>query len=180
MLNDVAVFKRIKEGDIKIFENVFRQYYTLLCIYAFGITGRKDIAEEVVQDVFYNIWKKRENIHILRSIKNYLYGAVRNQSLQYLEHLTMEERHRLHVLNGENMDAELSPQEKLEYKELEGVIERTLNRLPERRLQIFRMHRMDGKKYKEIADRFSISVKTVEAEMTKAYRALRKEIERYT
>lgn len=180
MLNDVAVFKRIKEGDIKIFENVFRQYYTLLCIYAFGITGRKDIAEEVVQDVFYNIWKERENIHILRSIKNYLYGAVRNQSLQYLEHLTMEERHRLHVLNGENMDAELSPQEKLEYKELEGVIERTLNRLPERRLQIFRMHRMNGKKYKEIADRFSISVKTVEAEMTKAYRALRKEIERYT
>lgn len=179
MLNDVAVFKKIKQGDIKTFEKVFRQYYASLCIYAFSITSRKDISEEVVQDVFYSIWKERENIQILRSVKNYLYGAVRNQSLRYLEHLLVQERHRAYVVNGENFISEPSPQDQLEYKELESIINRTLKKLPERRMQIFRMHRVDGKKYKEIADHFSISIKTVEAEMTKAYRTLRQEIEKY-
>lgn len=178
MLNDVIVFKKIKEGDIKAFEKVFRQYYTSLCICAFGITGRKDIAEEVVQEVFYNIWKERDHIQILRSVKSYLYGAVRNQSLRYQEQLLVQERHRDYVLNNSHQSVDSSPQDQLELKELEDVINRTLQKLPERRMQIFRMHRMEGKKYKEIAERFSISVKTVEAEMTKAYRTLRQEIER--
>lgn len=180
MLNDVAVFKKIKGGDIKTFELVFRQYYTPLCLYAFSITTRKDIAEEIVQDVFYNIWKERANIQLLRSVKNYLYGAVKNHSLRYLEHVWVQEKHREHVLNHLDEQNTPSPQEQLEYKELESVINRTLKKLPERRMQIFRMHRVDGKKYKEIAECFSISVKTVEAEMTKAYRTLRQEIEKYT
>ena len=78
MLTDYVVNKRIKEGDVAAFEKIFRLYYTALCMYAFGIIGRKDISEEVVQDVFYNVWKDREKIQILGSIKNYLYGAVKN------------------------------------------------------------------------------------------------------
>lgn len=180
MLNDLVVFKKIKEGDITTFEKIFRQYYTPLYLYAFSITGRKDVSEEAVQDVFYNIWKERENIQILRSVKNYLYGAVRNHSLRYLEQLVVQERHREHVWNNQTNEADLSPQELLEYKELENIITNVLNKFPERRLQIFRMHRAKGMKYKEIAESYSISVKTVEAEMTKAYRALRLEIEKYT
>ena len=180
MLNDFLIFKKIKEGDIKAFEQVFRQYYSPLCLYAFGITGRRDAAEEIVQELFYVLWKDKENIQVLRSLKNYLYGAVRNQSLQYLEHRNVQDRHREKVLNDKDNVQEPTPQEELEYKELESVINRTLEKLPERRLKIFRMHRMEGKKYKEIADYFSVSVKTVEAEMTKVYQALRQEIEKYT
>ena len=176
MLNDFVVFKKIKDGDIKTFEKVFRQYYTPLCIYALGITGRKDISEEVVQDVFYNIWKDKENIQILRSVKNYLYGAVKNQSLRYHEHLLVQERYQEHILNNINPETEPSPQELLEYKEMEVVVANILNKLPERRMKIFLMHRMEGKKYTEIADIYSISVKTVEAEMTKAYKELRQGI----
>ena len=180
MLDDFSVFKSIKEGDIKTFEKVFRQFYTPLCIYATSITDRNDISEEIVQDVFYNIWKDRENIQILSSIKNYLYGAVKNHSLRYHEHLLVKERHQEYVLNYGNEETDLSPQELLEYKELEGVVTNILKKLPERRAQIFNMHRMDGKKYKEIADIFSISVKTVEAEMTKTYQALRQGVKQYT
>ena len=66
-----------------------------------------------------------------------------------------------------------------EYKELEALVNRTLEKLPERRLRIFRMHRFEGKKYAEIASNLSLSVKTVEAEMTKALRTLRDELEIY-
>ena len=78
---DLFVLKKIKEGDIKAFESIFRLYYTPLCLYATSITGELEVAEEIVQDLFYVFWKERESLPILRSIKNYLYGATRNRSL---------------------------------------------------------------------------------------------------
>ena len=158
---DLFVLKKIKEGDIKAFESIFRLYYTPLCLYATSITGEQEVAEEIVQDLFYVFWKERESLPILRSIKNYLYGATRNRSLQYLEQ-------------------SYTPQDQLEYKELQSLVNRALGKLPERRLRIFRMHRFEGMKYAEIASSLSLSIKTVEAEMTKALQTLRKEIENYT
>ena len=177
MQNDYDVFRKIKEGDVATFEKVFRLYYTALCMYALSITGRKDIAEEVVQDVFYNIWKDRENRQIMGSLKNYLYGAVKNHSLRYRERELMQRQYLENLLSN-NPETEQSPQEILEYKELEYVISNILNKLPERRRRIFMMYRMEGKKQKDIADHFAISIKTVEAEMAKAYKALRKGVQR--
>ncbi|MDR0843841.1 MAG: RNA polymerase sigma-70 factor [Tannerella sp.] len=180
MLDDIIVFKKIKDGDIKAFECIFRRYYAPLCLYASGITGRTDVAEDMVQEVFYNIWKDRESIQVLQSVKSYLYGAVKNQSLRYMEHLQVHERYCESAGKENETSDEPSPQEQLEYAELEGIINRTLKKLPKRRRQIFRMHRLEGQKYKEIAGHFSISPKTVEAEMTKAYRVLQQEVEKYT
>lgn len=180
MLNDVLIFKKIKDGDIETFEQVFRQYYLPLYMYSFGIIGRKDAAEEIVQELFYVLWRDREALNIVRSMKSYLYGAVRNQSLQYFEHQYVKERHRENVLSRKLEASETTAQEQIEYKELQNIINRTLEQLPERRQRIFRMHRMEGRKYKEIAQLLSVSIKTVEAEMTKAYQILRQEIEKYT
>lgn len=180
MLNDLFVLTKIKEGDVKTFENVFRQYYTPLCMYAASITGRMDVAEEIVQELFYVFWKEKEKLQVFHSIKSYLYGAVRNQSLRYYEQAEVRSRYRDAVLSNKDRGNQTSdPLELIEYKELEALITRTLAGLPERRRQIFRMHRFDGKKYAEIAEELSLSVKTVEAEMTKALLALRKEIENY-
>ena len=114
---DLFVLKKIKEGDIKAFESIFRLYYTPLCLYATSITGELEVAEEIVQDLFYVFWKERESLPILRSIKNYLYGATRNRSLQYLEHQEVRYRYRNTVLAGENPESEsYTPQDQLEYK----------------------------------------------------------------
>ena len=180
MLNDFILFKKIREGDIKTFEKIFKQHYVSLCMYAFSLTGRKDIAEETVQEVFYNIWKSREGLLIRSSVKNYLYGAVRNLSLRYKEHLAVRERYVDFLRDNEDQEIDRLPQELMEYKEMEEMITNILKKLPERRRNIFLMHRMEGKKYTEIAEYYSVSVKTVEAEMTKAYRALREGIEHYT
>ncbi len=182
MLNDVLLVNKIKEGDIKTFEYVFRFYYSQLKMYALGITGREDIAEEIIQDIFYRIWKERTNLQIMRSFKSYLYTAVRNQALQYIEHRSVRERHKQKVLadNEKGLGiTQTDPEEQLLHRELEQIINRTLARLPDRRRQIFNLHRFEGKKYKEIAGELSLSVKTVEAEMTKAYQELKKEIEEY-
>lgn len=178
MLNDLFALQKIKEGNIKAFENIFKHYYSPLCLYAASLTNRMDAAEEIVQELFYIIWKDREQLRLTHSFKSYLYGATRNRSFQYLEHQEVRKRHREAVLSKEIIEP--SPQEELEYKELEAIIDTTLNSLPERRLRIFQMHRYEGLKYAEIAAALSVSVKTVEAEMTKTLQSLRKNIENYT
>ena len=180
MLTDILILKRIREGDIKTFESVFKQYYSSLYLYAFSITGERPVSEEIVQELFYVLWRDRESIQILHSIKSYLYKSVRNSSYQHLEHLSVREKHRESIVNKINKQNSTNPLEELENRELEDIINRTLREMPQRRSRIFRMHRFEGKKYKEIAEYFSLSVKTVEAEMTKVYQVLRKEIEKYT
>lgn len=179
MLNDLFVLTKIKEGDVKAFEGVFRQYYSPLCLYAASITGQAEVAEEIVEELFYVFWKERERLQLFHSIKSYLYGAVRNRSLQYCEHQRVRMQYQEAMLARPAEAGNSDPQEQIEYKELQAVISKTLEKLPERRLRIFRMHRMEGKKYAEIALLLSLSVKTVEAEMTKALRTLRKEVENY-
>ncbi len=179
MLNDLLVWKKIKEGDIKAFEQVFRLYYAPLCQYSAGITGEKETAEEIVQELFYLLWKERETIQIIQSVKAYLYKAVRNQSLHYCEHLRVREHYQHIMVERKDNHRNATPEDILELRELECIISEILNKLPERRRNIFGMHRFEGLKYKEIADKLSLSVKTVEAEMTKTYRLLRKEIEKY-
>ena len=69
-----------------------------LCMFAASITGRMDIAEEIVQELFYVFWKERERLQLFHTIKSYLYGAVRNQSLQYWEHQDVRNRYRDAIL----------------------------------------------------------------------------------
>lgn len=180
MLNDLFVLAQLKEGNVKAFEALFRQYYSPLCLYAASITGSAEVGEEIVEELFYQFWKDREKWPLFHSVKSYLYGAVRNQALQYCEHLEVRNRYRDGVLSASIGSASPSdPHEQLECKELQTLINRTLAKLPERRLRIFQLHRMGGKRYAEIATLLSLSVKTVEAEMTKALKVLRKEIANY-
>lgn len=179
MRNEILLFNRIRKGDIKAFEQVFRTYYTPLRMYAASLTGEMEAAEEIIQELFYVFWKEREQIHILHSLKSYLYGAVRNRSFQYLEHLDVRHRYQ-EVMKAKETEDDLTPLEELEYNELLRLIDQAISQLPERRQRIFKMHRFEGMKYAEIAEILSLSVKTVEAEMTKALQTLRKEIEIYT
>ena len=133
-----------------------------------------DIAEEIVQELFYTIWKDRASLRIVLSVKSYLYKAARNQSLQYLEHMQVRQRYYQKVASNESFsDPYDSPQEILEYKELEQRLEFALEGLPKRRRDIFRMSRIEGKKYEQIALEMSLSVKTIEAEITKTLQTLR-------
>jgi RNA polymerase sigma-70 factor (ECF subfamily) len=131
-----------------------------------------ETAEEIVQDLFYVLWKERENLQIFTTLNGYLYRSVKNKALQHLEHEKVREAYR--NIYAENASIETaSPQDELEYKELEQYIESVLYHLPERRQMIFHKHRVEGKKYAEIARELQISVKTVEAEMSKTLRVLR-------
>jgi len=168
----ILTFKKIKDGNVQAFETLFRSYYEPLCRYALQWVENMETAEEIVQDLFYVLWKERQTLQVFTSVNGYLYRSVKNRSLQYVEKRKVRDAYQ--KMYAEDVPMETStPLEELEYKELEQHIEETLCRLPERRQVIFRMSRMEGKKYHEIAQELQISVKTVEAEMTKALQELR-------
>ena len=138
MLNELLILTKIKAGDIKAFEELFRCYYSPLCWYAASITGRMEVAEEIVEELFYVLWKDREQLQIFQSVKNYLYRATRNQSIQYCEHEEVKERYRESVLTASSSEQVTDPHQQMEYEELQKLINNTLEKLPERRMQIFK------------------------------------------
>jgi RNA polymerase sigma-70 factor (ECF subfamily) len=179
MLDNLFTTKRIKEGDVKVFETVFRTLYTPLYLYSLSITANAANAEDIVQELFYSLWKNRERLNILYSLKSYLYKAVRNRSLQFIEQQKTHRRTDEQITACSAEETDINPLSLLEYKELDELLRTCMKKMPERRQHIFRLHRFESRKYAEIAAGLGISVKTVEAEMTKALKLLKKEIERY-
>lgn len=174
---DVPLKERIKEGDIAAFETVFREYYAPLTQYVSGILKDREAAEEVVQDFFYLYWNNREKMEIKTSLKSYLYQSVRNKALKLIRHENVKQKYASHTMEVANsLQEEKNP---YEMKELQMLVSEVLARLPERCSQIFCMNRFEGLKYKEIAEQLSVSIKTVEANMSKALIEFRKALVHY-
>jgi len=132
----------------------------------------------VVQDVFYNIWKNRESLRIRQSLQSYLYRSAYNNSMMYLRKMRRE-YFMEDLSRPEPVLEDPDPHEIIQLDEVSGLISRTLEALPVRTREIFRMNWQEGLKYREIAQKLSISEKTVEANMGKALRALRNSMEEY-
>jgi RNA polymerase sigma-70 factor (ECF subfamily) len=137
-----------------------------------------DTAEEIVQDLFYKLWEKRAELQITSSVKSYLFSAVHNRCLKYIEHRNVETRYKNYYLMHES-EIDNEPNHGAGISELQGIIDKTLDSLPERCNRIFRLNRFEGLKYHEIADKLSISIKTVEANMGRALKVLRKNLKDY-
>ncbi|NLN30629.1 MAG: hypothetical protein GX158_05235 [Bacteroidales bacterium] len=93
MISDNEIIKKIRKGDVRQFESLFRTFYVSLVRYASSFVKDHDTAEEIVQDVFYRIWAGRERINIKKSLSAYLFRAVRNSCLHLLEHRKVVEKH---------------------------------------------------------------------------------------
>jgi RNA polymerase sigma-70 factor, ECF subfamily len=175
MTSDTDIIGRIRQGDVKQFESLFRSSYVSLVRYARTLVKDQDNAEEIVQDLFYRIWKDREKINIESSLNGYLFRSVHNRCLHYIEHNRIVEKH-AEEMSFRQPDTPENPSDILNYKELQAKIARILEKLPDRCGKIFYMNRFEGLKYSEIAEKLSVSVKTVEANMGKALKEFRKEL----
>jgi RNA polymerase sigma-70 factor, ECF subfamily len=173
MIRDNEIIGRIRQGDIKQFESLFRSSYASLVKYAMTLIKDHDTAEEIVQDLFFRLWQNKEKTQIESSLNGYLFRSVHNRCLHYIEHQKVVERHEKEM-SFKQVTGEESPADILLYKELQAKIARTIEKLPERCGQIFCMNRFEGLKYSEIAEKLSVSVKTVEANMGKALKEFRK------
>jgi RNA polymerase sigma-70 factor (ECF subfamily) len=175
MLTDTEIIRRIRQGDKGQFESLFRSSYVSLVRYAKALLKDHDTSEEIVQDLFVRIWQDREKLNIESSLNGYLYRSVHNRCMHYIEHKKVVAKHVEEMLLEDTCTQE-SPVDILSYTELQAKIACILKKLPCRCGQIFYMNRFEGLKYSEIAEKLSVSVKTVEANMGKALKEFRKEL----
>lgn len=175
MIRDTDITGRIRQGDVQQFESLFRSSYVSLVRYARTLIKDQDTAEEIVQDLFYRLWKDRGKLEIESSLNGYLFRSVHNRCLHYIEHAKVVERHAEEMLHSFQENPE-NPSDILNYKELQAKIASILEKLPERCGRIFCMSRFEGLKYNEIAEKLSVSVKTVESNMGRALKEFRKEL----
>jgi RNA polymerase sigma-70 factor (ECF subfamily) len=186
MDNDLTyITRKLQEGDDNTYVFLFRKYYVPLCSYAMRYVGRKDVAEEIVSDTFFNIWNNRTTLEIHSSVKGYLFHAVCNNSLNYLRKLKKEER--LDDFFKDNSSGNLGfactteelPSDSLILKDLTETIDKAVTSLPPQQQTVFRLKRYEGKKNREIAEIMGLSVKTVEMHLSKALLTLRKNLKEY-
>ncbi len=152
----------------KQFSEYYHSYYRPLCLHALHFMGDADEAEDVVQETFVNLWDKREQLETIKSVKAYLYTAVRNNCLTRIR--DAKPTTSLDKLSGEEL---LTENEQMERAEMEARIWRMIDELPERRREIFLMAKRDGMRYKDIAGQTGLTVKTVENHVLRAMQSLR-------
>ena len=160
-------------------EALFRAHHAALCTFAYRYVLARDIAEELVQEVFLYLWEHEMTWKDPRAAKSYLFTAVRNASLSYLRHRGVVQRLEGEVISTFAARPAATPEGELRSVELAQALQRALARLPERRRLVFTLSREQGLTYGEIAKLLGISPKTVEMQMGRAYRTLRKYLAPY-
>lgn len=165
----------VRNGDDEAFEAIFQTYYPSLCRFAQNYVGSFEAAREVVQEVFLRIWQRRTEWHVRAALKAYLYRAVRNQALNYAKKMRRRRAIEAEIDTEEAVDRRTA-EDALRFEELAAVVERTIERLPERQRMAFVLHRRHGLSYEEIAQVMQISPRTVEVHVGKALKYLREAI----
>lgn len=166
----------VRNGEEKAFEKMFRAYYPRLSRFAAEYVDSAGRARDLVQDVFLRIWERREGWSIQRSLKAYLYQAVRNRALNETRH--QDTKHEVEEdlkYTSDGRDRRTAADVAHE-SALSKEVEQAIRSLPERRRMAFLLHRRHGFTYKEIACVMDITPKTVENQIGRALKSLREEL----
>ncbi len=184
-LNDRELVRKIRGGDIFAFEKLFKKYYTRLCVFAEDYLKEPALAEEIVAELFTNLWEKRNKLPDIVNLNAYLYRSVHNNCLLYLERLKLLKKYKEFAVteiqrkqlmyDGDNS----YPLANLISQEIESKIEEAIDSLPERCREIFCMHRFEDETYESISLKLGISINTVRTQMMRAMDKLRESLKEY-
>lgn len=172
-----VLIAKMKTGDRESFNRIFRHYYSPLVRFCVRFVGDADQAAEIVQDLFVKLWTNREKLNFTSSFESYMLRSVRNAAITYInkEKAHAEAHERIYIDESDAND----PSETLQSNNLEVSYQKILATMPEKRREVFLASRFDGLKYAEIADKFGLSQKTVEAHMSAAIKQLREGLKAY-
>lgn len=164
------LLKGVQKKKSEAFEELYRLYYSDLTVFAQTYVYQLDIAEDIVQEAFFQLWDTSLSQGITKSLKSYLYTLIRNKCLNHLRHLQVEDKYRKKEVEAVHVSGLY---EMIEDEELLSRIKEAVDSLPERCRETFKMSVLQDMKYKEIAEELDLSVNTVKDHMKRAYRFLR-------
>jgi len=181
--SEKEIWEKIKKNDKKSFEMLFNHYHDSLCLYSYGLVKNEETAEEIVNDVFFKIWNKRDVIQINYNVRQYLFRSVFNastdffrQNLSSSQHSFIEIDELINETIGTNEDYIINF---LDNEDLQKDLIEAIELLPSKCKIIFCLSRFDLLTYSEISERLNISVNTIKTQMSRALDTLRKHLEKY-
>ncbi len=166
----------VLEDNHEAFKKLFYEFYPSLCVFAGRYISSSETCEDVVQDVFFNIWKNRKSLNIHSSFRNFLVTSVRNKCTDYLR---KQSSHKRHMESYSLYSSSPSPDDIYTINELEGMLKIALDKLPPNVQTAFSMSRIQKMTYNEIAAEMDVSPKTVEGYISQALKLLREDLKDY-
>lgn len=169
--NEDRLLKAIKL-DKTSFDQIYKQYWSKLYIYAFNVLQEKEICEDIVQEIFIDLWAKRDNVQIT-DLNSYLYQSVK---YQIFNHFRKSKYKKQLLIKFNLMNTQNGIDELYEEKELNVQLKDIISKLPKQRRIIFKMSRYDGLSNKEISENLNISLQTVKNQISKSLKFIRRSL----
>ncbi|WP_353719936.1 RNA polymerase sigma-70 factor [Dyadobacter sp. 676] len=175
--SELFIKQAFDTDPVRGYELLFKRYYKQLCSHAVRFVYARDVAEDIVVEVFSQFWSKQLHTSVTTSFRAYLFTTVRHAAFHYMRRNFGKE-----AVTGELEDLHLatpesSPQQELQFQELVLKIEQVIRSLSRQNQKVFLMSRFEGKRNAAIAEELGISVKTVEGHITKGLAVLRKALQ---
>lgn len=165
----------VENGDASSFELLYKEYFLQLFRFSLRYVKFNAVAEEIVQDLFAELWENGRKLKVRTTIRSYLYGAIRNKSLNYLKHQDIRKKYDPEWMDQKEIPRIKFRDENREESVREAVLD-AVDSLPARAKMTYKLHRNHGLTYDEIAEVMEVSVKTVEAQMSRSLKILREEL----
>lgn len=170
--NEDAIIRRLRKGETSAFDEIYNLYSRNVYRFAYSFLKSKQDSEEIIQEVFLKVWKNRKTIDEYFSFKAFLFTISYNLIIDEFRKRLKDNKYREFFANRVDhlsMDTEKT----IEYHELNNRYADAVEKLPERRKMIYKLHRDEGLPYKEIAAKLKISERTVENQISQALKYLR-------
>jgi len=178
LYNDEELMRELKADNMFAFDMLYKKYCKRLYKFGYSILKSQDEAENLIQDVYLNLWENRYKVEKNSSIKFYLFTMAYNSAISILRKKARESQFieylkSLQKINEEPVNTEL------EYNELTNKLDEIIKKLPLRQKEVYLLHSVEGMKYTEIAERLHISVNTIKNHMSRALKTIREKMRNY-
>jgi RNA polymerase sigma-70 factor (ECF subfamily) len=173
MYDEKYLIERIRKGSEEAFTLIYRRYYKDLVLFGGTFLSDKATCEDIVQNVFTELWENRKTLIITTSLKSRLLKSVQNACIDEIRHRAVIREHEEYLLSLNSLEDEETDKYIL-HSDLQNHYQQAMDKIPAQYKDAFEMNRLDGLKYNEIADKLNISLRTVEVRISKTISLLRK------
>lgn len=169
------IILQLQQDDKYAFKQLYEQYYSRVVAFIVGMIKKEDIANDLAQDVFVNLWLGRKRLDISQNLQNYIFVASRNAAINYLRKELAHVHEQIETVQ-EKIYAESNIEDSIFAREINLLIEMVVSEMPKQRQLIYRMSREEGLSNNEIANKLEISKRSVENQLSIALKEIRQSI----
>ncbi|MDN5216862.1 RNA polymerase sigma-70 factor [Fulvivirgaceae bacterium BMA12] len=174
-MNDQELLDFLSQNNRFAYNEIYNRYWEELFRFAYSILSDKDTVKDILQEVFINIWQRRQQVSISH-LGGYLFQAVKLKVLEHLRNGKIRQQHlsRINMITFAN-----HTEDRIRLQEVEEAFDKSVSKLPDRCKEVFQLSRFEHLTNKQIAARLKISIKTVEGHLTSALKRLHKDLSEF-